>query len=195
MKKIIKTTLFIFIFLISTLGVTSSSQAQDNSTIQSTQIEGEILRIDDYRLIIETPNKEIKELTVPTGVRIKKNTHDSEYKSLQPGDKVLLTQNSNGEVISLEATAAPLVDSGNIILPVLLLLLPLSILALILKMKSQRNFITTSRTPGTLSPRMKAKSVSNFQASLANEAVENLDKLKPRGFNPRKFIRTSGISI
>lgn len=144
MLKTIRKILFILVLTFLSLGYTNTSFAQDTSTVQSSKIEGEILRIDDHRVILETRNKEIKELTVPSGVRIKKNNNDAEYKNLQPGDRVILMQNSNGEVISAEATSAPLVDSGNIILPILLLLLPLSILALILKMKSQRNFIRTS---------------------------------------------------
>lgn len=144
MHKTVRTTLFILIFAVLTLGYTDTSLAQDTATIQSTRIEGEILRIDDHRVILETKNNQIKELTVPTGVKIERDERESEYKNLQPGDRVILIQNNNGEVISVESTSAPIVNLENIILPILLLLVPLTILALILKMKSQRNFIRTS---------------------------------------------------
>lgn len=144
MLKTAKLTIFILLLTFLTLGHTGPVSAQNTANIQTTQIQGEILRIDDHRIIIETPNQEIKELTVPSGVKIEKNNVDSAYNNLSPGDNITLTQNSNGEVIAVKASSPPLFNLENIALPLLLLLIPLSVLILALKTKPQKNYIRTT---------------------------------------------------
>lgn len=147
MLKTARLTIFILVLTFLSLGHTGPVLAQNPANVQTTRIEGEILRIDDHRLIIETPNQGIKELTVPSGVKIQKNNMESGYNSLLPGDRIILTQNLSGEVIALEAASAPLFDLGNIALPLLLLLLPLTVLIFALRTKPQKNYIRTTGIP------------------------------------------------
>lgn len=101
--------------------------AQDNSQVEdvnTSQITGEVLKInqenEQTRLTIKS-NNETKEITVPSGISVKKNTFETQIGEIKPGDIVTITTTQQDQVLGVSATSGGLADFGRWGIPTALL--------------------------------------------------------------------------
>jgi hypothetical protein len=95
----------------------------DESTYE---FQGEIKKITDTRLSIESDDDVLKEVMITDDVSIKRNNKDAEFQDLQIGDQVtLLIKNTNNELISIDAISQSTLNAisvGGLVLLIIILL-------------------------------------------------------------------------
>jgi len=119
------------------------NENQEVRTVQSSQIEGEVVRKDNNALIIQT-NEGVRSLAVPSNVSINRNTMQSSLGEIQPGDKVTISQSNTGEILSIDATASQVFDFGKYAVPLLLAGLIAGFIIWTLMRKAQQSHIRTT---------------------------------------------------
>lgn len=93
------------------------SQSRD---IQTTQITGEVLRREGNVLTVKTESG-TKEITIPAGIKIKRNTLDAKITDIQPNDKVIITQTTGGTVLTIDVAAGNVFDFAKWGIPLLII--------------------------------------------------------------------------
>lgn len=130
--KIVKTTvryakysilLFLFAFiLLESFPVHAQNDISptrtDTKNIQASKIYGEVLKVEGKTITINT-NSSVKKITVPEGIKVTKNTGQANSNEINPRDMVTVTT-SNGEVLSIEATSSQLIDTGKMLIPIVI---------------------------------------------------------------------------
>lgn len=153
--KIVKTTvryakysilLFLFAFiLLESFPVNAqndiSPTVSDTKNIQTTQTSGEVLKIEGKTITINTSSG-VKKITVPEGIKVTKNSGQATANEINPRDMVTVTTN-NGEVLSIDATSGQLIDTGKMLIPIVIGAILLLGLLYYLWRKSQRGHIKT----------------------------------------------------
>ncbi len=153
--KIVKTTvryakysilLFLFTFiLLESFPVHAQNDIPptktDTKNVQATKIDGEVLKVQGKTITINT-NNGVKKITVPEGIKITKNSGQATANEINPRDMVTVTTN-NGEVLSIDATSGQLIDTGKMLIPIVIGAILLLGLLYYLWRKSQQGHIKT----------------------------------------------------
>lgn len=113
--------------------------------ISTNQITGQVLRVEENRLTLQT-TEETKEVTVPEGVRVTKNSDSVNLSDIEPNDLVMVTQNNNGEVLAVDAVSGAVIDFGKWVIPGLVGGLILLLLIIWLIRRSGKQYFKTTVT-------------------------------------------------
>jgi hypothetical protein len=116
----------------------------DVQNIQTQTFSGEVTKIDGRRLTVQTENDGTKEVNIPDNVQIKKNTNDAKFEDIAVNDKVTVTQNNDGNVISLTVTPGNVDEVMKWGIPIGIGVIVLLLLLLMLLRRRKSGFIKTS---------------------------------------------------
>ena len=90
-------------------GLTFAQEQASPSTsvqeVQTNRLTGQIVKVEDSSLTVNT-TEGVKEVTVPNNINISKNGNAVSKTELKPGDGVIITQSSNGEILSIDSLSA-----------------------------------------------------------------------------------------
>ena len=112
--------------------------------VQTTEIKGEVLGKQGQVLTIATDNgNTTKQVTIPQNITITRNTVGATMNDIQPHDIVTLRQ-SNGQVLSLDATAGSVFDFGKWALPILILAILAGLIIWFLMKRANKSHIKTT---------------------------------------------------
>jgi hypothetical protein len=142
---IVSTWIFLTLLLlpVRVMGQTPATTGATTQEITTNEVKGEVTRIDGNMLTVRTSDNQVQQFTIPEGVRVTRNTLDSELNQIEPGDNVNLVLGSTGEILDISAVSAEVEDAGQIGLPVLIGLAVLALLGAYLWKKSQKGKIKT----------------------------------------------------
>lgn len=143
MLKIMRWTAAVTLFSLLTLLPVPTYAQNSPQNINTTQITGEVVKVDQTSLTIQNSSG-VKEYTIPGNVSITRDSFGSSLQDLRPHDRVTLTVDDNGDVISGSATSGPLMDVSKWIIPAGLFTLAVLSLLLYLTRRGQKEFIRTS---------------------------------------------------
>ena len=99
------------------------------------------IKVQGKTITINT-NNGVKKITVPEGIKITKNSGQATANEINPRDMVTVTTN-NGEVLSIDATSGQLIDTGKMLIPIVIGAILLLGLLYYLWRKSQQGHIKT----------------------------------------------------
>lgn len=131
-----------------TIGTTSASAQTSSASVQNIQrqeFKGEVLKVEGGKLTVDD-NGTTKEFTVPSGIRVTKNTLESSLGEIQANDKVTITYSGDNQVLAVDATAGEVSDIAKFAVPALLLALLLIGLIYYFVKKSKQGHIKTTTT-------------------------------------------------
>lgn len=92
----------------------------DTAPVDTRQIEGTVLRKEGDRLFVDT-GQGVREVRVPSNVSVTRNSVRSGINNIEPDDRVIVTTNMDGQVLSVSATSREVFDWTRLGLPLILL--------------------------------------------------------------------------
>jgi hypothetical protein len=108
---------------------TMSAQGSDSSTLtstpsvvttlQETVFEGEVVRVDGDKISVKG-DAETKDFPVGSGIKITRDGSTTPLADIKPADKVKVTTDNNGQVLTLEATSAERSQWQKMAIPLIL---------------------------------------------------------------------------
>lgn len=116
----------------------------ESKTLETEKFTGELKRNDQNKLTI-TKDDQTKEFTIPTNLKVKRDTLDSSIDKLDPGDTVTIEKvKNNGNIISVESISNQTTNFAKWIVGVLTLLVITGIIAYIINKKANKSHIQTT---------------------------------------------------
>jgi|GEM_PF-6063221 len=123
--------------------VLSASPTTAVENVQTMQIQGNVLVRNNNVITVKT-NDETKQITIPSDIKVIRNTMGSKVEDIQPNDRVTVTQTSDGKVLSVDSTAGNVSDFGKWAVPVLIIALVGVMGVLTLIKKGHKSHIKTT---------------------------------------------------
>jgi folate-dependent tRNA-U54 methylase TrmFO/GidA len=75
-------------------------------TLQQETLKGEIARIENDQLVIQTNSDELVQVPIAGTFAVKRNLFSASKEQLRPGDSVTLQRDESGTVYTIDATAS-----------------------------------------------------------------------------------------
>lgn len=122
---------------------TTASPPSEINDVQIETFSGEVQRRDGSVLTVRT-DEGTKQVTVPAGVNISRNTQEATIDEIMPNDRVSITQTSDGQVLAVDATVGEVFDIGKWALPLLGIGLLTAIILWMLLRRANRSHIKTT---------------------------------------------------
>jgi hypothetical protein len=127
----------------ATITPTISEPTPTAAEIQTSSFSGVVEKINGDTVVVNT-NGNFREVVVPGNVNVTKNGTGSSVNQIEPGDRITVTENSNGGVVSVDVVSGQLVDTVSVGLPIIIGILLLLAIIYFWWRKSQEGHIKTS---------------------------------------------------
>ncbi len=140
MHKFFKTVLVSALLIIPTI---ISISAQVNN-VETSEISGTVIKVEDYYLTIKDNNDEIKQIEVPGNIRVTRDGQDSRREDIKIDDEVTILTTSDNDLIEVQVTSSTVKDISENLIPIILVTLLVLGLLYWLYRKSNKGQIITA---------------------------------------------------